>query len=108
MPPNTPHALVPLLREPLVSEMLCVKVVDFIRAVVHMRTGASRYEESVVVHIVLTSVQMCKDSDDMLLAIRSRDVKDVRWNYIEMLSIPFNLLVEQRCNQAVMADLGGS
>lgn len=69
MPANTPHALVPLLREPLVAHVLGVVVVHLEGTVVDVRGIAGRHEEGVVVDVCLAAVDVREDANQFLLAI---------------------------------------
>ena len=64
VPPDAPNRLVPLGGQPLVAQVLRVKVVHLERAVVHVRGGAGGHEEGVVVHGVRAAVDVREDGDD--------------------------------------------
>jgi hypothetical protein len=63
MTPNSPAIFIPFLTEIIVTQHLRVKVVCFEGRVVHMRLGAFKEEETVVINQLGATVKMKKDGD---------------------------------------------
>jgi len=108
MPANTPHTLIPFLREPLMTEILRVKVVDFETGVVDVRGWVRRHEESVMVNIVLSAVDVCEDGDIACLLVARRwigDVEEVRRREIEIARVPLQLCWKVLYTEPVVAEL---
>ena len=60
MSSNTPHRFVPLRCQPLMSQVLRVKVMDLKASMVHMCRLVRAHEECVMVNVVLTAVNVAE------------------------------------------------
>ena len=67
MPSDSPHALISFRSQPLVAQILCVEIMHFKGAVVHMRSLVCGHKESVMVCIARTNVDVGEDGDVELL-----------------------------------------
>lgn len=63
MPTDTPHRLVVLVCQPLVPQFLRIKVMHFERAMVDVRCGVCAHEETVVVDVLVATVDMSEERD---------------------------------------------
>lgn len=69
MPSHSPHRLVPLSGQPVVSQLLGIEVVNFEGAVVHMRGLVRAHEEGVVVNGIASPIDVGKDCYVHFLAV---------------------------------------
>lgn len=60
MSSHTPYTLVSLFGQPLVTQLLGIKVMHLERAVMHVRSGIGAYEETVMVNKLGASIDMRK------------------------------------------------
>ena len=94
MPPNTPHTLIALIRQPLVAQMLGVEVVHFEGGVVNVRGRVRGHEEAVVVDEFLAQVEMQECCDDLAWWVRVcrrggwLHVEEVGGHEVEVLRVP--------------------
>ena len=106
MPANTPHSLVALVRKPLMSNQLCIKVFHFVRRVVDIRLGVwlrSLKEETVVVRVLGAQVKVEEYKHIHVWIVCW--VQHVRRDEIEGLRVEGGLLVEIFADIAAMAEL---
>lgn len=68
------------------SEMLCIVVVDFERAVVHVLGWIGTQEEAMVVHVPISQIQMSKSGDDLSLAL-IHNIYEIRGHDVEVAGI---------------------
>lgn len=69
MTSHSPHRLVPLSCQPVVSQLLGIEVVNFEGAVVHMRGLVCAHEEGVVVNGIASPIDVGKDCYVQFLAV---------------------------------------
>ena len=90
MPPHAPDGLVPFLRQPLVAQVLRIKVVDLERGVVDVRCVVLVQEEAVVVHVLFAAVDVRKQSNVLPLGILVRlHPEEVGRDDVEVARIEF-------------------
>jgi len=112
MPPDTPDRCVALLVQPLVTKVLCVVVVNLKAAVVNVARRIGAHEEGMVVHRIITSIDVREYSDVLrLLAIRTlcicvreRYVKEIRGRQVEIARVPLELTVKVLYTQPVVTE----
>lgn len=94
MPTNTPGQLIPFLRQPLMAQLLGVKVVHLEGAVVDMRFGGIGAEEdAVVVYEGIPEVEVGEHGYEDLLAFVF-DVEEVGWHNVEVCGVELEEGVE--------------
>lgn len=85
-------------------EMLCIVVVDFERAMVHMLGWIGSQEEAMVVHVPISQIKMGKHCDDVLLPL-VHDVYEVRGHDVEVAGVEGEHVLILCCTYAVMTQL---
>lgn len=93
MSSHAPNGFVSSFSQPFVAELLCVEIMNFKGAVVNMGRGVCTHKESVVVYQVLSPINMCENSDILLLSF-TLDIEKVGWYNIEIPSVELELLWE--------------
>lgn len=78
------------------SKLLGIEIMDFERAVVHVRRGIRGHEECVMVHISRSSVDVCEYRYilPLLRTVWARYIEEVRRYEVEVAGIPRKLIVE--------------
>lgn len=105
MPTDSPDRLIPLLRQPLMSQHLGVVVMHLERAVVHMRRWVGAQEEAVVVDGLLASVDVGEDCDGHFLAGCLFDPEEVGWHDVELVRVELDHCVEVLHAKTEVAEL---
>lgn len=105
VPADTPHALVPLGRQPLMAKLLRVEVVHLERTVVDVRFLSLAQEDCVVIDVVSASVNVSKDGDVFLCAVPGVNIEQVAWHKVERVGVPAQLCGEVLHAKAVMTQL---
>jgi len=107
MSAHTPNTLVTLRRQPLMSKILCIKIMHLKTAMMNMRRLVRAHEKGVVVYQVLPAIDMTENRNilDTSRLGRStlcsfgilrtttlvRNIQNIRRHEIEMLRIPVHL-----------------
>ena len=63
MPTYTPNTLIPFTDQPFMSQVLRIEVMNFEGAVVYMRSRVSIHEESMVIRVCGSNIEMKKSGD---------------------------------------------
>lgn len=67
MPSHSPHRAITLVREPLMAQLLRVKIMHLKGAMMHMTGAIGAHKERVMIHIVSSSINVRKEGNILLL-----------------------------------------
>jgi hypothetical protein len=87
------------------AEKLCIKVMNFKRAMVYVRAFVRAQEKGVVVNIILASVDMRKQSNISLTSILFLDIKPIRRGEIEVIQIELPLRDKVSNTESIVTEL---
>ena len=105
MATHAPHRLVALLSEPLMAQLLSVKVMHFKGAMVHMDPlGIHAHENRVVIRMSFSKIKMGEHGHDNLVAI-FLNIEQVTRHDVEVGRVELDEGVHILCGVAKMTQL---
>ena len=103
---DAPDRLIALLGEPLVADMLGVKVMHLERAMMNMTGLVGAHEESMMIDMVRATVNVSEDGNILLVTpIRLLQIEEVGRNKVEGPGVKAHLILEVLYAQPVVSQL---
>lgn len=88
MSTNAPNTLISLINEPLMAEMLGVKVVDFKAGMMDMLRLIPSQKQGMVIYRLAATVNVHENADVFALTSLRCVLKEVRWDEVEVGGVP--------------------
>lgn len=101
---DTPNRLVAFVRQPLMSQFLCIKIMDLEGTMVNVGCGVCAHEETVVIDVLISPIDM-REQRDILLVAFIFHVQEVSRHKIECCRIESDEILELLCANSEVAKL---